>query len=139
MDKWNNNMPEKEIEDLREELFMLLRRSLRPEFLNRVDEIVIFSPLNLEQIREIVVIQLNNLRNVLSGSNLKLDVSDEAIDWLATNGYDPQSGARPVKRLIQKALVNELSKEIIAGNIPRESTVTVDVEDDRLVFGNSSN
>jgi ATP-dependent Clp protease ATP-binding subunit ClpB len=86
-----------------------------------------------------VVIQLNNLRNVLSGSNLKLDVSDEAIDWLATNGYDPQSGARPVKRLIQKALVNELSKEIIAGNIPRESTVTVDVEDDRLVFGNSSN
>ena len=139
MDKWNNNMPEKEIEDLREELFMLLRRSLRPEFLNRVDEIVIFSPLNLEQIREIVVIQLNNLRNVLSGSNLKLDVSDEAIDWLATNGYDPQSGARPVKRLIQKALVNELSKEIIAGNIPRESTVTVVVEDDRLVFGNSSN
>lgn len=139
MDKWNNNMPEKEIEDLREELFMLLRRSLRPEFLNRVDEIVIFSPLNLEQIREIVVIQLNNLRNVLSGSNLKLDVSDEAIDWLATNGYDPQSGARPVKRLIQEALVNELSKEIIAGNIPRESTVTVVVEDDRLVFGNSSN
>lgn len=139
MDKWNNNMPEKEIEALRKELFMLLRHSLRPEFLNRVDEIVMFSPLSLEQIREIVVIQLNNLRNVLLGSNMKLDVSDEAIDWLATNGYDPQSGARPVKRLIQKALVNELSKEIIAGKIPRESTVTVDVENDRLVFGNSSN
>lgn len=139
MDKWNNNMPEKEIEALRKELFMLLRHSLRPEFLNRVDEIVMFSPLSLEQIREIVVIQLNNLRNVLLGSNMKLDVSDEAIDWLATNGYDPQSGARPVKRLIQKALVNELSKEIIAGKIQRESTVTVDVENDRLVFGNSSN
>lgn len=137
MDKWNNNMPEKESEALRRELFMLLRRSLRPEFLNRVDEIVMFSPLNPEQIREIVVIQLNNVRNVLANSNLKLDVSEKAIDWLAANGYDPQSGARPVKRLIQKAIINELSKEIISGRIPRESTVTVDVESDRLVFGNS--
>ncbi|MBN2666747.1 MAG: ATP-dependent chaperone ClpB [Bacteroidales bacterium] len=139
MDQWNNNMPEKEAESLRRELFMLLRKSLRPEFLNRVDEIVMFSPLNLEQIGEIVKIQLNNVRKVLANSNLRLEVSEEAIDWLARNGFDPQSGARPVKRLIQKEIINELSKEIISGKIPRESTVEVDVEDDRLVFGNSSN
>lgn len=136
MDKWNNNMPEKESEALRRELFMMLRRSLRPEFLNRVDEIVMFSPLSIEQIREIVIIQLNYVRKALSNSNLNLEVSDDAIDWLTTNGYDPQSGARPVKRLIQKAIINELSKEIISGKIPRESTVTVTVENDRLVFGN---
>ena len=136
MDKWNNNMPEKESEALRRELFMMLRRSLRPEFLNRVDEIVMFSPLSIEQIREIVIIQLNYVRKALSNSNLNLEVSDDAIDWLATNGYDPQSGARPVKRLIQKAIINELSKEIISGKITRESTVTVTVENDRLVFGN---
>ena len=139
MDQWNNNMPEKEAEALRRELFMLLRKSLRPEFLNRVDEIVMFSPLNLEQIGEIVKIQLNNVRKVLANSNLKLEVSDEAIDWLARNGFDPQSGARPVKRLIQKEIINELSKEIISGRFPRESTVEVDVEDDRLVFSNSRN
>lgn len=139
MDQWNNNMPEKEAESLRRELFMLLRKSLRPEFLNRVDEIVMFSPLSLEQIGEIVKIQLNNLRKVLANSNLKLDVSDDAIDWLARNGFDPQSGARPVKRLIQKEIINELSKEIISGKISRESTVEVDVEDNRLVFGNSRN
>jgi len=134
MDRWNNNMPDKEAEALRRELFMLLRRSLRPEFLNRVDEIVMFTPLNLDQIREIVIIQLNSVRKVLSEGNMKLEVTDEAIDWLAANGYDPQSGARPVRRLIQKAIINELSKEIISGRFPRESTVKVDVENDRLIF-----
>jgi ATP-dependent Clp protease ATP-binding subunit ClpB len=137
MDKWKNNMPENEAESLRKELFALLRKSLRPEFLNRVDEIVIFRPLNLKQIREIVVIQLNNVRKALENNNLKLEVTDSAIDWLAKHGYDPQSGARPVKRLIQKEIINELSKEIISGRILKESTVTVDVDKDRLVFGSS--
>jgi ATP-dependent Clp protease ATP-binding subunit ClpB len=139
MDKWKNNMPENEAESLQKELFMLLRKSLRPEFLNRVDEIVMFRPLNQEQIREIVVIQLNNVRKVLENNNLKLEVSDEAIDWLAKHGYDPQLGARPVKRLIQKEIINELSKEIISGKIQKESTVTVDVDKDGLMFGSSTN
>ncbi len=139
MDKWKNNMPENEAELLQKELFMLLRKSLRPEFLNRVDEIVMFRPLNQEQIREIVVIQLNNVRKILENNNLKLEVSDDAIDWLAKHGYDPQSGARPVKRLIQKEIINELSKEIISGKIQKESTVTVDVDKDRLMFGSSTN
>jgi len=135
MDEWKNDMPEKEAELLRKDLFALLRRSLRPEFLNRVDEIVMFRPLNLIQIREIVQIQLNYVRKTLDSHNLKLEVSDEAIDWLAQHGYDPQSGARPVKRLIQKEIINELSKEIISGRILKENTVTIDVEKDRLVFG----
>ena len=139
MDKWKNNMPENEAESLQKELFMLLRKSLRPEFLNRVDEIVMFRPLNQKQIREIVVIQLNNVRKVLENNNLKLEVSDEAIDWLAKHGYDPQLGARPVKRLIQKEIINELSKEIISGKILKESTVTVDVDKDGLMFGSRTN
>ena len=137
MDEWKNNMPEKEAELLRKDLFALLRKSLRPEFLNRVDEIVMFRPLNLEQIREIVQIQLNYLRKTLENNNLKLEVSDAAIDWLAQHGYDPQSGARPVKRLIQKEIINELSKEIISGRIQKENTVTIDVDKDHLVFGST--
>jgi ATP-dependent Clp protease ATP-binding subunit ClpB len=139
MDKWKNNMPENEAESLQKELFMLLRKSLRPEFLNRVDEIVMFRPLNQKQIREIVVIQLNNVRKVLENNNLKLEISDEAIDWLAKHGYDPQLGARPVKRLIQKEIINELSKEIISGKIQKESTVTIEVEKDHLIFGSRKN
>jgi len=134
MDEWKNDMPEKEAELLRKDLFALLRKSLRPEFLNRVDEIVMFRPLNLKQIREIVHIQLNYLRKTLENNNLKLEVSDAAIDWLAQHGYDPQSGARPVKRLIQKEIINELSKEIISGRIQKENTVTIDVDKDHLVF-----
>ncbi len=110
MDKWKNNMPENEEEQLRKELFMLLRKSLRPEFLNRVDEIVMFRPLNLSQIKDIVKIQLTNLKKILEGNNLKLEVSDGAVNWLAKHGFDPQLGARPVKRLIQKEIINELSK-----------------------------
>ncbi|MBP1674084.1 MAG: Clp protease ClpB [Bacteroidetes bacterium] len=137
MDKWKNNMPENEAELLRKDLFALLRRSLKPEFLNRVDEIVIFRPLNLKQIREIVQIQLNNVRKILENNNLKLEVSDSAIDWLAQHGYDPQSGARPVKRLIQKEIINELSKEIISGRIQKETTVTIDVDKDHLQFSSN--
>ncbi len=136
MEKWNNNMPETETELLRKDIFTLLRKSLRPEFLNRVDEIVMFRPLTLDQIREIVRIQLDNLKKMLENNNIQLEVSEKAIDWLAQHGYDPQSGARPVKRLIQKAIVNELSKEIIAGKILREETVQINVEKDHLQFTN---
>ncbi len=137
MEKWKNNMPEAETEQLRKDIFMLLRRSLRPEFLNRVDEIVMFRPLNLDQIREIVRIQLDNLKKMLENNDMQLEVSEEAIDWLANHGYDPQSGARPVKRLIQKTIVNELSKEIIAGKIQKDNSVKIDVVKDHLTFTGS--
>ncbi len=134
MDKWNNNMPEKEEEELRKEILMLLRRTLKPEFLNRVDEIVMFKPLNKEQIKEIVKIQLSNIEHMLSDYNLKLVVGNDALEWLTEKGYDPQLGARPVKRLIQKEIVNELSKEIIGGKLSKEDTIMVKEKDGHLTF-----
>ena len=134
MDKWDNKMPEKEEELLRKDIFSLLRRTLKPEFLNRVDEIVMFKPLNKDQIKEIVKIQLCNIEHMLAGYNLKLVVKEDALDWLTEKGYDPQLGARPVKRLIQKAIINELSKEIIGGKVLKDETIMVFVKDDHLSF-----
>lgn len=134
MDKWNNQIPEKEEELLRKEILNLLRQTLKPEFLNRVDEIVMFRPLTPEQIKEIVKMQLDNLDKMLAGYNLRLIVSDSALDWLAEKGYDPQLGARPVKRIIQKEIVNELSKEIIGGTVTTRDTIVADVKDGHLVF-----
>jgi ATP-dependent Clp protease ATP-binding subunit ClpB len=134
MEKWNNNMPEDEQEQLRKDIFTLLRKSLRPEFLNRVDEIVMFKPLNREQIEEIVRIQLKVISRMLDNQNINLEVTDEAVKWLSEKGYDPQSGARPVKRLMQREIVNELSKEIIAGRILRDSVVKVSVSKGKLKF-----
>jgi ATP-dependent Clp protease ATP-binding subunit ClpB len=134
MDKWDNKMPEKEEELLRKDIFSLLRRTLKPEFLNRVDEIVMFKPLNKDQIKEIVKIQLGNIEHMLAGYNLKLVVKEDALDWLTEKGYDPQLGARPVKRLIQKAIINELSKEIIGGKVLKDETIMVFVKDDHLSF-----
>jgi ATP-dependent Clp protease ATP-binding subunit ClpB len=134
MDKWDNKMPEKEEELLRKEIFTLLRRTLKPEFLNRVDEIVMFRPLNKDQIREIVKIQLGHIEHMLAGYNLKLVVKEDALDWLTEKGYDPQLGARPVKRLIQKEIVNELSKEIIGGKVLKDDSIVVYAKDGHLSF-----
>ncbi len=134
MDKLNNKLPEKEEELLRKEILKLLRQTLKPEFLNRVDEIVMFKPLNRDQIKEIVRIQLHNIEHLLTDFNLKLIVNDNAVDWLADKGYDPQLGARPVKRLIQKEIVNELSKEIIGGKVLKEDTIVIDIADGHLSF-----
>jgi ATP-dependent Clp protease ATP-binding subunit ClpB len=115
----------------------LLRKTMRPEFLNRVDEIVMFKPLTKDQIREIVIMQLGGVEKLLQGYSIEFSVTEEAIDWLAVHGYDPQSGARPVKRMIQKEIINGLSKEIIGGSVSKEGGITVDVEDGRMVFRKS--
>jgi ATP-dependent Clp protease ATP-binding subunit ClpB len=139
MEKWNNNLPENEEEELRKEIFMLLRHSLRPEFLNRIDEIVMFHPLEPEQIKEIVRLQLNGIVRMLESQNFRLEITDRAVEWLADKGYDPQLGARPVKRLIQKEIVNELSKEIISGRVSKEGMIEVDVKQGCLSFIQSDN
>ncbi|HOU95263.1 MAG TPA: ATP-dependent chaperone ClpB [Bacteroidales bacterium] len=136
MEQFNNQLPSKEEEALRNEILSLLKKFMRPEFLNRVDEIVIFKPLTIKQIQEIVRIQLSNLKNVLNSQGIKLEVGDDAVEWLANNGYDPQLGARPVKRLIQREIINRLSKEIIAGNISRDDIVYVSVKNGSLIFSN---
>jgi ATP-dependent Clp protease ATP-binding subunit ClpB len=134
MESWNNMMPDKEQEQLEKDIFALLRKALRPEFLNRIDEVVMFRPLTREQIGEIVRLQLKNVNSVLESASIHLDVTEEAIAWLSERGYDPQSGARPVKRLIQKEIINELSKEIIAGKVARESEILLTVSKGFLKF-----
>jgi ATP-dependent Clp protease ATP-binding subunit ClpB len=139
MEKWKNNIPAKEEDILRKDIFTLLRHTLKPEFLNRVDEIVMFRPLTQEQIKEIVKIQLAGIEHMLENYNLKLVIEDDVLDWLAEKGYDPQLGARPVKRLIQKEIVNELSKEIIGGKISKEDIIVVKVKDGHLSFKRKEN
>jgi ATP-dependent Clp protease ATP-binding subunit ClpB len=113
-----------------------LRHTIRPEFLNRVDEIIMFQPLMKREIAGIVGIQLNNLKRLLVDSGINLVFSDYALDYLADQGYDPQFGARPLKRLIQKEIVNVLSKKILAGDIDKSKPVLVDVFDNTVVFRN---
>jgi ATP-dependent Clp protease ATP-binding subunit ClpB len=134
MEKWKDKMPEHEEELLRNEIMSLLRRSFRPEFLNRVDEIVMFTTLTIDQIKKIVKIQLTRVYKILEEYDLRMVVTDEAIDLLTKRGYDPQSGARPVKRLIQKEIINEISKEIIGGKVAAKGTIIVDLVDGHLCF-----
>ncbi len=114
----------------------LLRATIRPEFLNRIDEIIMFKPLLKKEIKNIIGIQLNNLKKLLMQSGITLDFTPYMLDFLAENGYDPQYGARPLKRLIQKLVVNELSKQILSGSIDKSKPVVVDVFDGLVVFRN---
>ncbi|SDQ69965.1 ATP-dependent chaperone ClpB [Flagellimonas zhangzhouensis] len=125
-------------EAARVEVMGLLKQTIRPEFLNRIDDIIMFAPLNKEDIRNIVELQLNGLKKMLTKQHITLEATQEAIDYLAKKGYDPQYGARPVKRLIQKEVLNSLSKELLAGNIKSDSIVLLDSFDDELVFRNQS-
>jgi ATP-dependent Clp protease ATP-binding subunit ClpB len=118
------------------EVLQLLRQTIRPEFLNRVDEIIMFQPLLRKEILGIVGIQLNGLRQLLAASGIDLQFSDYAKSYLAEQGFDPQFGARPLKRLIQKEIVNVLSRKIIAGEIEKTKPVLVDVFDNMVVFRN---
>ena len=97
------------------EVYELLRKSIRPEFLNRIDEVIMFEPLNRTDINKIVEIQFNNIAKILADQGVKMSATPEAIEWLAQLGYDPQFGARPVKRVMQKQVLNELSKQILSG------------------------
>lgn len=125
-------------EAARTEVMGLLRKTIRPEFLNRIDDIIMFTPLNKANIKEIVRLQLEQLKKMVSKQHITLDATEEAIDYLAEKGYDPQFGARPVKRLIQKEVLNGLSKELLAGKIKAESIVLLDSFDDTLVFRNQN-
>jgi ATP-dependent Clp protease ATP-binding subunit ClpB len=120
------------------EVMTLLRQTIRPEFLNRVDEIIMFRPLMHKEIKGIVKIQLNNLKKLVADSGIQLQFSDYALDYLSEQGFDPQFGARPLKRLIQKEIVNQLSKRIRAGDIDKSHPVLVDVFDNMVVFRNET-
>ncbi|WP_426587791.1 ATP-dependent chaperone ClpB [Mucilaginibacter sp. R-33] len=120
------------------ELFNLLRATIRPEFLNRIDEIIMFTPLNRDEIHDIVKLQFKQVQQTLAEMGVTIEASDEALDWLAQLGYDPQFGARPLKRVIQKKILNELSKQILAGTVDKDSVIKIDMFDNQFVFLNSA-
>jgi ATP-dependent Clp protease ATP-binding subunit ClpB len=133
---------EKNVDDVtskaKYEVMSLLRQTIRPEFLNRVDEIIMFRPLMRNEIKGIVKIQLNSLQRLVAQSGIQLQFSDYALDFLSEQGFDPQFGARPLKRLIQKEIVNQLSKRILAVDIDKSKPVLVDVFDNTVVFRNET-
>jgi len=123
-------------EEAKEEVLNVLKQSVRPEFLNRIDEVVMFTPLTQDNILQIVDIQLQGVMKMLSGQNIHLEATKEAKEFLARKGFDPQFGARPVKRVVQREVLNKLSKEILAGNVKAESMILLDSFNDELVFRN---
>ena len=125
-------------EAARVEVMGLLRKSIRPEFLNRIDDIIMFTPLSRKDIREVVRLQLEHLKKVLADQHITIDATEEAVSFLAEKGFDPQYGARPIKRTIQREVLNNLSKEILKGNIHADSIVLIDSFEDTLVFRNQS-
>jgi ATP-dependent Clp protease ATP-binding subunit ClpB len=124
------------VEETKQEVFELLRKTIRPEFLNRIDETIMFQPLTRANVLEIVKIQFGMLKKRLKKSNIELEATNEALEWIALEGYDPQFGARPVKRVIQKIVMNELSKSLLSGEIGPDSTILIDLKDGVLSFEN---
>ena len=129
-------LPEEVVERTRLAVIDLLKQQLKPEFLNRIDEIVMFEPLTHEDIGRIVDIQMNIVRKLLKENNIELDYTKKAKEWIARIGYDPLYGARPVKRTIQRYVVNDLSKRILAGDVNREHPIVIDADADGLTFKN---
>lgn len=126
IEKLNDNQRTEIVDSTRDELFELMKQTIRPEFLNRIDDIIMFLPLTLDDVRQIVSIQVNNLAKMLEQNGIKLAVSDAAIEWLANDGFDPQFGARPIKRSLQKHLTNALSKQVLADKIDKDKAIVVD-------------
>jgi ATP-dependent Clp protease ATP-binding subunit ClpB len=125
---------DQDFEELRNKLMDLLRHSFRPEFLNRIDEIILFRPLSQEEIRSIVILQLGQVRKLLEANSINLEVTPAASGKLSEMGFDPQFGARPLKRVIQREVLNELSKLILAGKVHAGSRILLDAQEDRFVF-----
>lgn len=124
------------IEETKQEVMQMLKKTIRPEFLNRIDEVVMFLPLEESEVKQIVRIQIDNVKKLLAENGVRLDMTEAAIDFLARSGYDPEFGARPVKRAIQRHLLNELSKKLLSGEVDRSKPIRVNQEGDSLSFGN---
>jgi ATP-dependent Clp protease ATP-binding subunit ClpB len=122
------------IESTRNEIFNLLKQTIKPEFLNRIDELIMFTPLNLNEIQSIVTLQVKNINKLLTRNNTQLQFTNAAIEHIARAGFDPQFGARPIKRLLQHEILNRLSKEILKGNIGDKEKITVDYKNDEIQF-----
>ena len=124
------------VDETKKQVLELLKKTIRPEFLNRIDEIIMFTPLNEKEIREIVGLQLNTVKKMVEKNGIDLQFTDAALDFISHEGYDPQFGARPVKRVIQRYVLNELSKEILSGHVDRSRPIVIDRANDGLIFRN---
>jgi ATP-dependent Clp protease ATP-binding subunit ClpB len=121
------------IDETRGQVYEMLKKSVRPEFLNRIDETIMFMPLDRTHIRKIVEIQFGLIRKQLNENGIAIEASEEVLDYLGELGFDPQFGARPLKRVIQRKVLNELSKEVLSGNIERDSVVSVEMNKAREI------
>lgn len=124
------------VEETKTQVLDLLKKTIRPEFLNRIDDIIMFTPLNEKEIQQIVTLQLNSVKKMLASNEVTLDFTPEAVAFIALEGYNPQFGARPVKRVIQKYVLNELSKELLGGKVDRSKPIVIDHDRDGLIFKN---
>ena len=124
------------VDETKVQVLELLKKTIRPEFLNRIDDIIMFTPLNEEEIRKIVIVQLNSVKKMLAQTGIALEFTDAALTFISDKGFDPQFGARPVKRVIQKYVLNELSKELLGGKINKDRPITIDSNGAGLVFKN---
>lgn len=124
------------VEKTKELVLEMLKSTIRPEFLNRIDEIIMFTPLNEREIQDIVGIQVNSIKKMLSTNGVNLEVTPSALSYLAKEGYNPEFGARPVKRVLQRMVLNRLSKDILAQKVDREHPIIIDAKDDELIFRN---
>ncbi len=129
-------LSDERLDSLRKSLFGMLKQTIRPEFLNRIDETIMFLPLSKKEIADVVRLQMDAVRKMLAPQGFTLTVTERAIDALAEAGYDPEFGARPVKRAIQRDVLNDLSKRLLAGDVDRDRPITIDAEGGRLVFKN---
>ncbi len=134
--KMNSANEEEVVDKTRNEVFELLKKTIRPEFLNRIDEIIMFKPLSRKEINGIVRLQFEHVKQMLHKNNIELQITEDAINELAEMGYDPQFGARPLKRVIQREILNELSKMILAGKVNAEKPIKIDVRGDHFIFEN---
>ena len=132
----NDENREVVIEETKKEVMSMLKKTIRPEFLNRIDETIMFLPLNREEIEQIVMLQINGIKNMLAGNGITLEMTDEAVRFIAGTGYDPEFGARPVKRAIQRYLLNDLSKKLLSQEVDRSKPIIVETAGDGLKFRN---
>ena len=135
-EKINDQNHDQIVEDTKKEVMEMLKKTIRPEFLNRIDEIIMFQPLDKDQIKQIVRLQINGIQKMLADNGVTLQMTDEAVEFLATAGFDPEFGARPVKRAIQRYLLNDLSKKLLAQEVDRTKPIVVERNADGLKFRN---
>lgn len=135
-EKINANNREEIIDTTKNQVMTMLKQTIRPEFLNRIDDIIMFAPLNEAEIAQIVRLQLSIVTKMLADNGIELRYTDEAVEHIAQAGYDPEFGARPVKRVLQRKVLNQLSKDILSGNVDKSKPIIIDAVDENIFFKN---